>query len=35
MRHGTKHVRAPKKRRTSESSVKRKFEEFYFHSVRE
>jgi hypothetical protein len=33
---GTKHVRAPKKRRTSENSVNRKFNfaEFPFHALR-
>jgi hypothetical protein len=34
MLQGTKHVRAPRKRRTSENSVKAKFAEFPFHTLR-
>jgi hypothetical protein len=33
VRQGTKHVRAPKKRRTSENSVTAKFAEFLFHAL--
>jgi hypothetical protein len=31
---GTKHVRVPRKRRTSENSVKAKFAEILFHALR-
>src|SRR5215213_6372646 len=33
VRHGTKHVRAPRKRRTSENAVKRKFAVFHKSEV--
>jgi len=34
VRHGTKRVRVPRKRRTSENSVMAKFAEFLFHALR-
>src|SRR5215217_7386035 len=34
VRHGTKHVRAPRKRRTSENSVKAKFAQYPYHVLR-
>jgi hypothetical protein len=34
VRQGTKHVRAARKRRISENSVKANFAEFYFHALR-
>src|SRR5215212_1467478 len=33
VRHGPKHFRAPRKRRTSENSVNTKFAEFLFYEV--
>jgi hypothetical protein len=33
VRHGTKHVRAPKKRRTPENSVPTNFGEFTFQAL--
>jgi hypothetical protein len=34
VRCGTKHVRAPRKRRTCENAVYAKFAEFLFHALR-
>jgi hypothetical protein len=34
VRQGTKHVRAPRKRRISENAQKAKFAEYLFHALR-